>query len=254
MANVVIESRDSSRERTIIRALGDVSFEPTQETVKLFGGSQPFAWASENGNADASVSLTVKQYDAKALKYLNAFDAAALTENSSGDTTGATVNLANVEGTSVFDATTGVASVAPKSGENPIYGDYLLVAASATTVDIYLNNNLGSGVDLDDALKITGTPITIPGTGGTIDIPTANITLTGGSGAIAMTTGNIARFNARPINNYNFEFQFGKAAACFNEFSMWIIVEKDFSTFETELSVLYDSSLDYAAKFEVIGR
>jgi len=259
--------------------LGEVKSELSQELIDNYGGSNPFPWASAPGKADGSLSITVKQYDVNILKYFAPFIASALTENTSGDAAGATVNLANVTGTSVFNATTGIASVAPTATLSPVFGDYILKAVSATTIDVYLDNQLDGVSYINDALKINATPITIPGTGGTVTIPSTNITLTGGSGAVAMTIGDMARFNARPINSYNYEFLIAKTGSAFREFGIKIFAEKigsgyrvlhlprviangvpinfpekEWSTFDATLKILFDSTVGYAAKWIVVGR
>lgn len=278
VSQATIEDR-TTKDKAPLVILGEITSEFSQELIDNYGGSNPFPWASAPGVADASLSMTVKQYDVQVLKYLAPYIASALTENTSGDVSGFAGNLANVIGASAFNATTGIASVAPTASQSPVFGDYLIKVVSATTVDVYLDNQL-DGLDyVNDALKINSTPITIPGTSGTVAIPGTNLTLTGGSGAIAMTIGDIARFNARPINAYNYEFLIGKTGASFREFSLTIFAEKigqgyralhlprviangtpinfpekEWSTFEATLKILYDSTVGYAAKWIVVGR
>lgn len=273
-----IEDR-TTRDRSQLVILGEVSSELSQELVDNYGGSNPFPWASAPGVAEGSLSITVKQYDANVLKYFAPYIASAFTENTSGDVAGFTGNLVDISGTSVVDATTGIASIAPTGGQSPVFGDYIIKAVSATTVDVYLDNSLDGVEYQNDALKINATPITIPGTSGTVAIPNTNITITGGSGAIAMTIGHMARFNARPINTYNYEFLIAKTGSSFKEFGITIFAEKigsgyralhlprviangvpinfpekEWSTFEATLKILYDSTLGYAGKWIVVGR
>lgn len=278
ISQATIKDRTTGDESQIL-ILGEVSAELSQEMIDNTGGANPFAWASAPGRAEGSLSLTVRQYDANILKYFSPSAAGSLTENVSGDVLGATVNFANFIGTSVFNATTGIASIAPSAGQSPVFGDYVVKAVSATTVDIFLDNSLDGVTYVDDSLKINATPITIPGTSGTVSIPGANITLTGGSGTVAMTIGDVARFNARPINTYNYEYLFGKTGAAPKEFSLTVFAEKiangyralhlprviangvpikfpekEWSNFDATVKILFDAEVGYAAKMIVVGR
>lgn len=278
---IAIEDR-STHARFGAWVLGDFSFENKQEQIELRGGSSPYPWDAAPADSDASVKMEFKQYDLNLLKYLNGFNSSVpnYTEDADGEAAGAATDLTNLIGTSVYKATTGVASVAPKSSQNPVFGNYLLKAVSATTVDVYLDNNLDGLAFVDDTLKITSSPITIPGTGGTVDIPNANITITGGSGTIAMTTGDIASFNARPINNYLYEYKGGAPGAPKPDFALTVFTErvsaglyrafyfprvkangvgfknprKEWAGFDADIKVLYDSALGYAFKSLVVGR
>lgn len=276
-----IEDR-TTFERFTALILGDFSFDNSQEQIELRGGSSSYPWDTADADSESSVKLEVKQYDLGLLKYLNGINStvANYSEDTDGEAAGAAAGLSNLIGTSVFNATTGVASVAPKSSQNPVFGNYILKAASATTVDVYLDNNLDGLAFVDDSLKITSSPITIPNSGATVDIPGANITITGGSGTVAMTTGDMASFNARPINNYLYEYKGGAPGASKPYFKMTVFTEKlgsglyrayefprvrangvgfknarkEWASFDADIKVLYDSTAGYAFKSLVIGR
>lgn len=264
------------------KILGDFDADFTEENVPLYGGSSSYPWDNATGKAKSTITLTFKQYDLNTLKYLSGYNAstANYTEDTDGDAAGAISSLTNLVGTSVSNSTTGVASGAPKSAQNPIFGDYYLKATGAATLDVYLNNDLGGLTYQNDALKITSSAITVPGTGGTVDIPNANITLTGGSGAIAFTTGDMAKFSAKPINTYNYEYKGGAAGASKPEFTLMIFTEKlstnqyrflelprvkangvsfkmkekDWATFESEMMVLQDETKGYAWRWGIYNR
>ncbi len=262
--------------RIIMEANPDFS----QENIPLQGGRSPFPWATAPGYAEASLSLTIAQYDLNILKYLQGYGAATYSENASGDATGNVTAVINEVGTSAVNATTGVASVQVKSGANPVFGDYILEVTGADTVDIYLNNNLDGVTFQTDDMKITSSALTVPGTGGTIEIPGVNLEIVGGSGTIAMTTGDKLSFSVRPVNTYNFELAGGASDEVKPEFELFIFTEKlpggmyralhvprviangvspsmeakGWAQLESELMVQYDSALDYAWKFRSIGR
>lgn len=275
-----IEDR-TTKERFTLRVMGDFANENSEENIPLQGGSQAYPWAVAPGRAEATVNLTVKQYDLNVFKYFSGKNdtTANYTENTSGEAAGYASALANILGSSAFDASTGVASAGVKTSTNPVYGDYIVKAVSATTVDVYLDNNLDGLTFVDDSLKITASPLTVP-SGSTVEIPGTNIELTGGSGTIGMSTGDMARFSVRPQNAYNFEYKMGATGASKPEFSLSIFpekingnqyrrlyyprvvangisfnaAEKEWATFESELMILFDSSLGYAGKVDVVGR
>lgn len=276
---VTIEDR-TTFDRFTALVLGDFGNENKEEQIPLQGGSSSFPWDTASGYADSKISLTFMQYDLNVLKYLGGYNSttANYTEDADGDAAGAVSALVNKSGTSVFNATTGIASGAPKSSENPVFGNYLVKAVSATTVDVYLDNNLDGVAFVDDALKITSSPLTITASTG-VDIPGANVTLTGGSGTIGMTTGDIAQFTVKPINTYNFEYKGGGAGTVKPEFKLTAFLEKldtkyrvieyprvkangisfnakkkDWSSFESELMILNDTTAGYAFKFTAINR
>lgn len=276
---VTIEDRTTFARFTAM-VLGDFGNENKEEQIPLQGGSSPFPWDTATGYADSKISLTFMQYDLNLLKYLGGYNGttANYTEDADGDAAGAASTLVNKSGSSVFHATTGVASVAPKSSQNPVFGNYLIKAVTSTTVDVYLDNNLDGVAFVNDALKITASPLTITAATG-VDIPGANVTLTGGSGTIGMTTGDIAQFSIKPINTYNFEYKGGAPGTVKPEFKMTAFLEKlntsyrcieyprvkangvsfnakkkDWSSFESEFMVLFDSAVNYAFKFTAINR
>lgn len=259
--------------------LGDFSPEITEENIKLFGGSNAYPWDTAQGNAESNISFTVKQYDLPVWRYFAGDGPNSYVEDANGDTAGAASALSNLIGTSVFNASTGIATATVKSGENPKYGEYLVKAVTSTTVDVYLDNNLDGVSYVDDNLKITSSPLTITASSA-VEIPGANLELNGGSGTISLTTGDIAKFNAKPINTYNFDYYLGATGASKKEFGLRVFLEKldgnkyrtlylprvkangispslpekDWSTFETELVILFDSALGHAGHVQIIGR
>ncbi len=261
--------------------LGDFSFDNSQEQIELRGGSSPYPWDAADADAEAGNKVTFLQYDLNLLKFLAGVNSTIpnYTEDTDGDAAGAVSDFANLIGTSCKHATTGIASIAPKSALNPVYGTYFIKVVSATTVDVYLDNNLDGLTYVNDSLKITASPLTIPGTGGTVDVPGANLTITGGSGTVGMTTGDMASFFAKPINNYNNTYNFGAPGASKPTFAMRVFTEKlgskyrtlyfpkvrangvsfnmprkDWSSFETEIKVLFDPAAGYACQSRIVGR
>ena len=252
----------------------------TQEQVALRGGKSAFPWATAPGDAEASMSLTVAQFDFNILRYLQGYGASTASESTSGDASGNVTTPVNEVGTSLVNATTGVASLQVKSGENPIFGDYIIEVTGADSVDVYLNNNLDGLEFQSDDLKITSSALTVPGSSATVEIPGANLEIVGGSGSISMTTGDKASFSVRPQNTYNYTLKGGADDEVKPAFELFIFNEKlegnlyralhlpkviangvspsmqakGWAQLESELIVLYDSAENYAWKQTVIGR
>ncbi|MEM0951939.1 MAG: hypothetical protein AAGI66_07335 [Cyanobacteria bacterium P01_H01_bin.74] len=247
----------------------------TEENIPLNGGSSSFAWDNASGYSESSLSLTIAQYDLAILRYFGG-DGINYVENVSGDPNGHASELVNKAGSSMADTVTGIISTSVVPGQNPKFGNYYIKAVSSNTVHIYLDNSLDGLTEHDNYGRITSTPITI-NTGTTVIIPGTGLQLTGGSGIINLTPNDIASFYARPKNTYNFEYLLGKDAK--PEFSLSIYTEKlgldkyrawhfprvkangfnpsgtakEWSELESELTILYDSAENYAAKFIVIN-
>jgi hypothetical protein len=252
-----------------------------QDLIDLRGGSSAFPWSSAPGEATGEIPITIKQYDKNVLRFLNPYIDGSQIENDTGESLGDVSAIENIEGTSVVDATTGIASIAADAGNESLltYGSYIAVAVSSTTIDIYLDTNIDGKISyVDDTLKVTDTPITIPGTGGTA---TWNgVEFTGGSGAISMTIGDIAKFGVRPINSYLLQNYIHKDGSSPREFELTIAGEKigdrirvaryrkciaggggnlkflykDWSTIETTIKVLKPCEYDHVALEDYINR
>jgi hypothetical protein len=95
------------------------------------------------------------------------------------------------------------------------YNYYWVVAADPTTVDVYAASNFQfkRGTDLffdSDVLKITTSPLTIVQSAA-VEIPGTGIELTGDSGIIAMTAGDVAFFDVVPPHNGVSDIDIGSA-------------------------------------------
>lgn len=183
--------------------LGNVSFNNEGEIISLLGGSSLYPWENEPGNITAEGSFVFRELPDWVYE---AFQGKAATTNSA-EAGGAVTTLTNLNGTSLVDATTGVASVGVKSGSEADVktGIYVVKAVTATTVDVYGMTNVDFSVGTDkefenDALKITASPLTIS-TGAAVEVPGFGVELTGGSGTIGMTADDTAIFDARAIND-----------------------------------------------------
>lgn len=185
-----------------IRILGGLNLALEGDFVDLFGGCNRFAWDSEAGTLDTNLTGTIKEIPNFAFEKFLGGSATA----SSAEASGNTGTIANKKGTSVV-AATGIATSTTKAGSEADLKDavYIVRAVSATTVDVYSMSSVDfdKGTDLtfqDDLLKITASPLTITASTA-VEIPNTGVELTGGAGAIGMTTDDTAIFYTRKVNS-----------------------------------------------------
>src|SRR5687768_6561752 len=221
----------------IIKVLGSLTMALSGEFNDLFGGSSKFAWDSESGVIDTSLTGTIKEIPDFAFEK---FLGASVTQNAA-EATGNVGSLTNKNGTSVMDATTGIASVAAKTGSESSLktGLYVVKAVSATTVQVFCMSDydFDQGTDEtfeDDDLSLSSAALTVPGTSGTVDLDDFGLTFTGGSGVVAFETGDTAYFYVRKVNGGSSLVTFGQSTATFPEFGCLFASQKKGSgeTFE----------------------
>lgn len=213
----------------MIATVGDCSVNIEASSVDLRGGSILGARATEQTEIDYNVGYNVRSWP-DWLFTVN-FGATVSTTAASAST-GTVSALVNYLNTSVFDASTGVATATLKSGEaaNMKFNHYIVVAASTTTVDVYTTSNFDftRGTDLffdDNTLKITTSALTIA-TSSAVEIPGTGIELTGGSGTIGMTAGDVAVFEVAPPHNGISDIQMGALGSLPPEHELWLFGKK----------------------------
>ena len=226
----------------ILKVLGGGTLSLTSDFEELFGGSNKFAWAVEAKTISTEWTASVKSMpDFMFELFLGA--SVATTAASATGTVGA---MANVLNASVQDAATGIASVALKTGSEADLKDgvYIVKAVSATTVDVYALTDiefkkLGAVNELsyiDEALKVNAAPLTIVAATA-VEIVGLGVELTGGSGTIAMTVNDTARFEIKSAHNGVSTISIGASATIFPEHRQLCLGAKraNGDTFEMEL-------------------
>jgi hypothetical protein len=197
------------------------------DTISLLGGSNKFSWQIEDGDIDATLSFTVSEYPNWLFEL---FGGKAPTQGTA-ETSGNISAVVDFNGTSVV-AATGIASVTaiPSTGApNLKFGKYTIEATAADAFKVYASSDadFGRGTDgsfLDDSLAIfsqTGAT-----TGSTYDITAFGLRITMGASATAMTSGDTAIFEVRPINTFNRSVRIGGIADTFPEFGCLIYAQK----------------------------
>lgn len=208
------------------KVLGSAEIASSGELVPLNGGSSKYPWQVERGLITNEVTLTLREYP----NFLYELLLGKAPTVTGAETGGSVSSLVNVEGSSVSDATTGIASLAISSAVDVKYSEYVVVAVSATEVDVYAYTDVdfaqgAAGEYQNDALKITATPLTIA-TGVAVTIPNFGIDLTGGSGTIGLTIGDTARFTAKPINTGSTDVVIGSSTEVFKDFGLLLAAQR----------------------------
>ena len=266
-------SRTTGLPYGIVKVLKSSSLSLKGELIDLMGGSSKYPWASEDGNITAEISLQFSQYE----DFLFELFLGKAPTPIAADTTGDVTALTNYKGTTAKSATIGIASVAiTASDEGDLkFGKYVVKVVSATTFDIYLKSDIdisrgNNATYQDDLLKVTATPLTVTTAGANI-IADLGITFTGGSGTIAMVTGDTATFEILPVHGGAMSVTIGSVAdQVFPEFGALVYAQKrgnqemleidcfrckaigmpinfeqnNWSSAEVAIKVLYDSAQD----------
>jgi hypothetical protein len=266
--------RDTSLPLAYLRVIGECSVSFEAEFADLMGGSQQYAWDSEVSKIGSDIKFTAREYDAGTMELLMG---GSLTENSA-EATGATEGLANVYGTSVYNASTGIASVYVTTGDSADLkeGKYVIKATAAKTATVYCLSDVdfAHGTDAvftDDTLAVG----TIDLTSGDAAIAAFGLTFDVGSGTTAFVTNDTAEFYVRKPNTSSVELVFGQSGAEFTKCGVIIagqkasdgtitymelynclaagmpisFNEKAWSEWSVTIKALYDSGKDAIGKF-----
>lgn len=229
----------------ILKVIGGGTMTLTSEFEELFGGSNKFAWAVEAKTISTEWTANVKSMP----DFLFEVFMGASVATTAASSTGTTDGFANVLGTSLLDATTGIATATIKTSSEADLGDgfYVVKAVSATTVDVYALSDLEAlnGADWayqDATLKITVSALTITAASAS-EVPGTGIELTGGSGTIALVTGDTAIFQVRSIHDGYSTITIGASGTTFPEHSQLCVGQKraNGDTFELELKKVVGS-------------
>lgn len=221
--------RDSGLPYGTSLVLGQSGFSLTGELASLNGGSNKYAFAVEETNISAELSVTIKQYEDWMMQlFLGKKPTAA-----AGSATGAISALVDKKG-SLVNAVTGIVSVGIKTGsESDLkFAKYVVKVhdAALDQVHVYAKSNVdfARGTDKnyeDNLLRITSTPITITNAG-VLEVPGFGVELTGGS-AVDLATlsadGNTAEFEVLPPDTGSISAIFGGSSDVFPEFGAIVV-------------------------------
>lgn len=220
----------------IVKVLGSANLALTAATEKLFGGSNKFAWTAEAKEINAELSVKLKQYPDFLFQL---FIGAAVTTNGA-DSAGTISGTANVNGSSIVNASNGLAAVTVSSGNkaNLKYGKYLLVATGAGTADLYSFSDIDikRGVAAsytNDTLKLATVDISsaTDDHGTTIGLSFTKV------GTPAFTTGDTAEFTVAPPSTSGADIVIGASTTTLSAIGMYCVAQKrsDGSIFDMEI-------------------
>lgn len=212
-----------------LKCLSGATFSLSGELIKLNGGSYKFPWAVEDGKLSGELSFKPSSYEPFLFEL---FLGKAPTEQTALAGSVATA-LTNKTGTSVFNANTGIASIALEASATADvkYGKYAIKATAAATVDVYALTDVdfARGTDLDfenDDLKITSAALTVTTGGASAYIPALGVNIIGGSGTIGMTPGDTAIFEINPASSRSYAVKIGTSTDVYPEFSCYLVSQK----------------------------
>lgn len=198
---LIFYNRTTFKPLGIFRVISTVEFAREIEKLPLTGGHRNGPWAIEAGEPTMTLTATLKEFPDFAFTELDNATSAITTGE---DVTGLVGTITNKNGTSVVNATTGIASVALISGSGALLplGKIVVVATAAKVVDIYLLGDTASGpIPVTSELTKIAASVSIADTGATVDVAAYGIRITSGSGTVSMTVGDTAYFNTRPANS-----------------------------------------------------
>lgn len=255
----------------LLKVVGGANLALSSALEQLFAGSNRFAWAAESKTVDTQLTCKVKAYPGF---LFSLFLGATVTDNAA-DTAGSTTTLTNATGTSLQSGTTGIASISVNSATKADlkFGKYVLKATSATAFKVYLYSDINldrgtAGAYVGDDLEVAG-PFTIVSGADTV-ITGFGLKVTGGSGTIAVTSGDTASFEVKPPSAGSTDIIVGKSTTSFPNFGALLLsqkratgemfeidapncvggglpidfAEQAFSQPELKMQMLYDSSFD----------
>lgn len=244
----------------ILKVLGGGTMTLSSEFEELFGGSNKFSWAVEAKTISSDWTATVKSMP----DFMFELFLGATVEKTAASATGTVGDLSNVLNATVFEAATGIASVAAKAGSEVDLKDglYMIKAVSATTIDVYALTDLefkklGAANTLsyiDEDLKINDVPLAIVG-GAATEIVGLGVELTGGSGTVGMTIGDTARFSVSSAHSGLSEISIGSSSTTFPEHRQLCLGQKraNGDTFEMELFRVVGSGMPIPFEEQTFG-
>jgi len=183
----------------VFQVIQEFNYEPVREIKKLEGGNAPGSFGAESGARENPLNMLLREFPEFAL---TEFEGASKTDNAA-EASGNVGTLTNSKGTSIFDAVTGIASVAIDSTNqaNAPFGRVAIVGTSTpAVVDIYVAGRpekgfVADGGKIAEAVTIVASTPTV--------VADIGLEFTGGSGTIGMTEGDVAYLDVRGPNAGN---------------------------------------------------
>lgn len=233
-----------------LRVLQGSTFNLEGSNVELFGGSNRFAWAVEEGDTTATLEFSVSEYP----DWLFEVFGGGTVTRGAAEASGNVSALANKNGDSVVAATGLLPAVTVDSAADLKFGKYVIRATDTDAFKVYALSDVdfgrGTALDfIDDTMAIaefTG----VAGEGSTHAIPALGIEFTTGASVAAFVVGDTATFEIRPVNTVNRVVKIGGIADLLPEFSAVLYLQKraNGAVFEAEVYRLKGSGLSLGAE------
>lgn len=222
------KSRATGLPYGILKVIGSANIALSAEQELLYAGSNKFPWAAESKTISTEISAKVKAYPG----FLFELFLGATVTDTGVDAAGTISSAVNKQGTTMFSATTGFASlsVIPTTGAaNLKFGRYVAKAVSATTFDLYLLSDIDmkrgiDGVFADDSLKVTASALTLSN-GGNTDYADHGLRFVGGS-AVALVAGDTAVFDVLPPSTKSSRIKVGGSDTQLPAFAATFLAQK----------------------------
>lgn len=237
--SATLYNRTSGIPYGILKLLGGSELALSGSFIDLNGGSNRFAWDSEPGVLDCTLNLNVKEFSN--ILFERALGG-SVTDVIVPETTGNVGTLTNKNGTSVVDASTGLASVTLTSGDAADLksGLYIVEATGAKTIKVYCMSDAdfvrGTRKSFVDDTMLINAEITMGDTSDTEILADFGLTITGGSGTVAFVIGDTAYFYVRPVNGGYDLITVGADTQEFAAFGCYLVAQRkgDGSLFEID--------------------
>lgn len=209
----------------IARVVQGSTFKLEGDTIELKGGSNRFSWAVEDGDINAELSFSVSEYP----NWLFTIFGGKAPTQGTAESGGFASPLTDKKGTTVVSAAGLLATITLSTPADLKMGRYVVKATAADAFKLFVSSSIdfgrGSAVDYtDDSLEIAS--VTGVGSGSTHAIAGFGITFTAGASPGAMTIGDTATFDIRPVNNFNRKVTVGGIADVFPEFGCMVYAQK----------------------------
>jgi hypothetical protein len=205
LKNLTVYDRDTRVPKYILRVASEMSIEPKVEEDELKIGG--VVWDSDIKESSYELKFTAYEYPVAVVEHMTGGIKTTHSSNAAGEV----IDEENVNGTTAYDTTTGVAAVALSGTADVKWGEYVVYAKTATTVSVYAMSNVsfndGKDEDYTDDTLLIADDLTISN-GANTQLTSFGIYFTGGS-AVSMTIGDTFRFRVRRPNKSGYKLVVG---------------------------------------------
>ena len=185
-------NRTTKKPLVVLRVIGELNFTNDVEEIKLVGGHSEGAHDVEFGQPEQAITATVREYPAELFSLMETCTVTEFTAAAGG---ALAASPTNGQGTSVIKSLNGISTINIVTAADLVFGQYVLVATSATTLDLYINGLVNS-FDNVQGRVVSGITTSAAGT---VQVSGYGISLTV-VGTPNYTVGDTAYVDIRPIN------------------------------------------------------